>query len=107
MSKELEAQQVVIKNLLNLAQENPELRILPMVDTECVPSDDYGSWVARWDTAEIDSVFVKDERIYRKSDDFEGLVDEVMHDFEFSNEKARSVVEGYEWEKVILVNIVP
>ncbi|WP_038275506.1 hypothetical protein, partial [Ruminiclostridium papyrosolvens] len=107
MSKEIEAQQVVVKNLLSLVQENPELRILPLVDTECVPSDDYGSWVARWDTAEIDYVLVKNERTNRKSADFEDLVDEVMHDFDFSDEKARKIVDGYEWEKVILVNIVP
>ncbi|EGD47104.1 hypothetical protein Cpap_1496 [Ruminiclostridium papyrosolvens DSM 2782] len=107
MGKEIEAQQENVKNLLNLVQENPELRILPLVDTECVVSDDYGSWVARWDTTEIDFVFVKDERMYRKSADFEDLVDEAMHDFDFSDEKARKIVDGYEWEKVILVNIVP
>lgn len=27
--------------LFRLIEENPTLRVLPLVDTECVPSDDY------------------------------------------------------------------
>ena len=109
MSKEIEAQQVVVENLLSLVQENPELRILPLVDTECVVSDDYGSWVSRWGTAKIDYVWSHEgsERIFIKSDDFDELVDELTLKAYVSEEKANQIVEEYEWEKVILVNIVP
>lgn len=38
----MKKQQENIKHLLNLIQENPDLEIFPMVDTDCVPSDDFG-----------------------------------------------------------------
>lgn len=109
MNKEIEAQQVVVKNLLSLVQENPELRILPLVDTDCVASDDYGSWVAKWGHGKIDYVWSHEgsERIFIKSDDFDELVNELTLKAYVSEEKANQIVEEYEWEKVILVNIVP
>ena len=107
------SQQENIKNLLTLAQENPELRILPMVDTYCVPSDDFRSWVAEWGKSEIDEIWCYEgaERIYCKSDDYDYLVEEKIGEIECDDNSddlellARIKVDAYNWEKVIIVRI--
>jgi len=108
----IEKQQENIKNLLKLIQENPELRIVPLVDTECVPNDDFGSWVAGWGSAEVDEIWISDERIYLKSEDYDELIEEAMEEIVCDDESqleilAENKVDNLEWEKVIIVRINP
>lgn len=103
----IEAQQESIKNLLNLIQENPDLRIIPLVDTECVPGDDFNSWVAGWGKSQIEEVWENPnkDRIYIKSEDYDVLLDETVDLGIETDEEARKHVDGYPWEKVIIVRI--
>lgn len=115
MRKEIEIQQENIQKLMKLAKENPDLRILPMVEVECVPSDDFGWWVAQFGKVSIDEVYVIDERIYIRSEDEEELVDSVAENKDWDKslpddeiyKKSEEVVANYDWEKVILVEINP
>ncbi len=104
-------QQENIKQLFRLIKENPTLRILPLVDTECVPSDDYNSWVAQWGTARIEEIWEDNnyERIFQKSYDFDDLVQKAMDEDEYdlNEEEARKIVNNFTWEKVIVVKIHP
>ncbi len=105
----LKSQQENIQSLLELIKENPGLKILPLVETDCVPDDGYCSWVNQWGTAEIEEVWHPEgaERIYIKSDDFEGLVEELYSKSDYSEEYTEKIVNSYDWQKVILVRIVP
>lgn len=103
--KKIEIQQDNIKQLLQLISENPELEIVPMVETECVGGDDYSCWSAEWGKAEIDEYYNSDERIYFKSTDYEELIDE-RTDTE-SEEEAYFIVDNLEWVKAIVVHIEP
>jgi len=114
MRTEMEIQQENIKKLIELAQENPDLRIVPMVNTECVNSDDYSYWIANWGKAEIDEIWCYEggERLYSRSNDYDTLVDEAMDEIVCDDEVnwdivAKAKVDAYEWEKVITVNIQP
>lgn len=110
MKTEMEIQQENIKELIRLVQENPDLRIVPMVDTECVYDDSFSYWIANWGKAEIDEIYNHEggERLYSKSNDYDTLVDEEMFENEELTEKeAKNKVNGYEWEKVITVSIQP
>jgi len=102
-------QQKNVKHLLELIQANPELRIVPIVDTECVPSDDFNSWVAGWGEARLEEIWenLDRERIYIKYYDYDDLVDEIRDETEeeISEEKAQRIVDSYGWEKVIIVKI--
>ena len=104
-------QQENTKQLFRLIEENPTLRILPLVDTECVPSDDYNSWIAQWGTARIEEIWEDNnyERIFQKSYDFDDLVLKVMDEDEYdlNEEEARKIVNNFTWEKVIVVKIHP
>lgn len=107
-------QQEKIKNLLQLIQENPEFEILPMVETEVVGGDDYSWWAGSWGKARLDEAYFAEEMIYFKSHSYDSLVDEKADELwdsysELSNdelyEKAKAIVDGYEWKKIIVVRI--
>jgi hypothetical protein len=105
--------QEYVRSLLKLISENPELPILPMVYTDCVPSDDFASWAASWGHSEIDEYILKDDRIYFKSEDYDELVDmeyndspEDITDGE-ARKQAKGKVDTYPWVKAIIVRIYP
>ena len=103
---------------IRLVADNPELPIMPMVDTECVKDDGYGWWSAGMGIPEIDEYYVEDERIYLKSDDLEELA-ETFIDNNYDEEPYKSmteeefeivaeeVVANYEWTKAIILPIKP
>lgn len=110
MRKETEIQQENFKNLLKLIQENPDLKIVPMVDTEVVANDGFGWWVGFWGKAELGEIYTSDERIYIKDNDYEDLVDEYIDkSFEDVTDKeieiAEKAIDKLNWIKVILVHI--
>lgn len=109
-----ERQQENIKQLLKLIKDNPELEILPMVDCECVPNDDFAYWMGEWGVAEVDHYYCRDERVYFKNDDFEELVDNWIEcnyekyprsNNELLEERAMTEIESYNWVKAIVVKI--
>lgn len=116
MRTEIEIQQENVQSLLDLIKENPELKILPMIDAEIVSDDTYGWWAGSFGKAEIDHIWNNGERIYFKSGaeedliekEFDLIYDEIFsHDIEpdpsIINQMATSRVNEYEWEKVIVV----
>ena len=114
----IQTQQEKITNLLKLISENPELEILPMVDSECVQGDEYSNWLAAWGNARVDYYYSSDERIYFKEYDFDELVenhiDNICDEKEYAyadNEDLQTIgfnaVEAYDWVKAIIVNIDP
>lgn len=104
-------QQERIKHLLQLIQENPDLPIIPMVDTEVVCSDDFGSWLGSWGNARLDEYYHTDDRVYFREYDEEDLEQQIIDDYEEEitdeelEKKAKEIVASYEWIKCIAVRI--
>lgn len=118
MKKSMENQKENVQELLRLIQENPDLRIIPMVYTECVGDDCHCSWASSWGKARIDEVWFSDEKIYALSLDFDELVEDEYERLlpenctdeaykEKIEKQAEENVNAYDWEKVILVDIDP
>jgi hypothetical protein len=116
LSKDIEKQQENIRTLLVLVHENPDLRIIPMVDTECVVDDCCAWWVSSWGKATIEEIYFnyKQEKVYIKAQDYDSLVDEEYDKFfganiddETAMKLAREKVDAYSWENVIAVTIEP
>lgn len=119
MKKQIEIQKENVKTLLDLVKENPDLRILPMVDYEVVGGDDYSNWGGSFGKAEIDYTWNNGERIHFMSHDFEELIENEVerldnaaqvfsekHPLWRSNEeRAEKMVKNLDWEKVIVVQI--
>jgi hypothetical protein len=102
------------EELFKLIKENPELEIVPMVDSEVVSGDDYSSWMGAWGKSRLDEYYCGDERIYF-GDDKEDLMQELI-DNNYDNKwegktdeemetMAKEIVNGYEWIKCIAVRI--
>jgi len=101
-----------IKNLVKLITENPNLKVVPIVDSDLF-CEDYSSCLGKIGNVYIDEIYYSDERYYLKSFDDEDLAEEVAEnivlDYQLNDDEimdmARKEVESYKWETVIVVNI--
>lgn len=111
MKTEIEIQKENVKSLIDLVNENPELRILPMVDSEIVASDEFTSWAASFGNAEIDYIWHNGEKIHFKSSDEEELIEKEIEKLSYCGkrwersveEEAEMNIQNLPWEKVIAV----
>lgn len=113
----IEQQKENMVKLLELVKENPDLRILPMVEYEVCGGDDFACWAGAFGKAEIEDVWLDEtgERGHFMSDDFDDLVEYKKDNF--SDEEVAGMtddeidalavqkVDALPWEKVIVVRI--
>ena len=93
------------EELFKLMQENPELPVVAMVDSEIVQDDGY--------SRSIEEYFIGEERIhFREEDDFDEVEETLTDgqvcydDFEaMSDEEAVGAYNSLPWIKAIVVNI--
>lgn len=113
MIKQSELQNERVKELLKLIEENPHLRIVPMVDSEIVADDGFSWWVGSFGKAQVDDIYSSDERLHLRSEDEDSLIEDLCDNMEVEDnltddeiyELAKKEVSEYEWEKVITVKI--
>lgn len=83
------------EELFRLMQENPDLPVVPMVDSEIV-ADDCGYWLGSWGRACVDEYFISEqaERVFFKSDDdvFDVLERHVDEKYYIDDEKAQTII---------------
>lgn len=105
------------ETLLNLIKENPDLPVVPLVDSEVVADDYYNWWLAAWGRAEIKEIYVGRERIHIKDEDDE---EEVLCDmvgckysmtpdgrdvYDLTDEEWDALYKSIPWTKCIVVRI--
>jgi hypothetical protein len=114
--KKIDKQQNDFKHLIKLIEENPELKVIAMVDSEIVEDDGHMWWVGGWGSASVEEVWSHDERMSIRSEDEDSLIDEVCNNIcdepnyasltdEELERAAKQIIAGYKWEKVIAVKI--
>lgn len=100
------------EELFKLMQENPDLPIVPMVDSYVV-ADDGGYWLGSWGGSYVDEYFYSEqaERYFFKSDDdvFD-VLERCLNDEDFealpeSEEECRPYYDKLPWTKAIIVYI--
>jgi len=107
MSKEAEHREELFK----LMRENPDLPIVPMVDSEIVADDGYCRWRGAWGGSYIGEYLTGEECIYFREDDDPYEVDKVLtemcddYDENTSDEEAAKAYAELPWIKAIIVNI--
>lgn len=99
--------------LFRLMQENPELPVVPMVDSDIVADDRYNLWMGSWGNSHIgEYVLGRDYTHFREDDDW-GNVEWTLLDgfvnygtFEgLTDEEVKSGYAALPWIKAIIVNI--
>lgn len=97
------------EELFRLIKENPDLPILPMVDSEIVADDGYARWTASWGSAYVGEYIVGDERVYFKDEDeAEDVLNDCIGGKDFYTVPEAEVERRYNelpWIKAIIVNI--
>ncbi|MEG0728152.1 MAG: hypothetical protein RR420_00880 [Anaerovoracaceae bacterium] len=116
-------QQEKVYILLNLIKENPDLKVIPMIDSDICCSD-HNWYNGTWGDSEIDEAYYYNDRIYLKLHDRDELVEEYMqnicdaeitndvttdeeteYSYESLKERASQIVDNLNWEKIIVVYI--
>ncbi|MBR0027596.1 MAG: hypothetical protein IJP58_03005 [Clostridia bacterium] len=99
------------EELFKLMRENPDLPVVPMVHQDCTEYEDFGWYLCSWGSAEIDEYLIVDERVFRKGWDDEEFVVEALFGYEnmmlMTDEEVKTAYENADWEKAIMVNIIP
>ena len=107
------------EKFLMLVKENPNLPIIPMVDSEVVADDGYSSWLGSFGDCRIDSYvslkYYGEERFFTRYEDEyilkeyfeEQIADELGADdiYECIEKLAREKIEKLPWVKAIIVDI--
>lgn len=100
-----------LQKLIDIIKQNPDLRVVPIVDSEIVASENYGYWVGSIGKSKVTNIHYGEERYYLGEDE-EELIEEYMdanYESPLSDEElekqAEEEIKNYKWEKVIVVYI--
>lgn len=104
------------EKLLDLIQKNPELPIVPLVDSEVVAGDEFGWWLGQWGKADVTEYYLGREGIHFKDDDEENILSDLDgcrygHDqddrdiYELSDDEWNKLYASIPWTKAIVVHI--
>jgi len=106
-----------LESMFKLIKENPDLPIIPMVDSQIVVDEGFCSWMGSWGRSHIDEYYKSDERIYFKSEDEEELIQDTIDNFDEEDEDgniltldeiihlSENIVADYDWIKCIAIDI--
>ena len=104
-----------IEKLINLAKENPDLPIVPMVDGE-IAAEEYGYWMGSWGNCEVKEYYLGEEKLHFKDDDMEEVLCDMVgchygcdkngNDiYEMSENEWNQLYQSLSWVKCIVVYI--
>lgn len=104
------------EELLKLIKENPDLPVVPMVDSEIVVDDSYQYWLGRWGRSEVTEYYLGNERVHFRSDDEEDVMSDLegckygcnpqgRDIYDLSDEEWDALYKSIPWIKCIVVYI--
>lgn len=102
------------EKLFRLMQENPDLPVIPFVDTDVVAGDEFGSWMGSWGAARVDEfVFPPADYepvIFKSDDDVFDTLEKCLPEEKFAvlpetEEECRLIYNSLPWTKAIIVFI--
>ena len=76
------------EELFKLMQENPELPVVAMVDSEIVQDDGYSRWMGAWGSSSIEEYFIGEERIHFREENYPGFAG-VLQQYIFFYERGK------------------
>jgi len=104
-----EAEKRSREKLFRLMRENPDLPVVPMVDSEVVADDSYSYWMGYWGNAELSGYILTDDRVlFRGLSDDEEVLDalgEYAGWEDWPDEKVDEAVKNFPWIECIVVYI--
>lgn len=104
----------VISELIQLVKDNPELEVVPMVDSDIV-GDDWAVYAAQLAVAQIDEYVIspRDNTVmFKGDDDVFGTLEEYFCGADYDElpedlEGCRPIYDNLPWKRAIIVYIKP
>ena len=97
------------EELFKLMQENPELSVIPIVDSDIINKEWLSWYIGRLDSPEIDEYLVVYEIIHTKlSDDLWDVLEASYGEFKVSKMTEEEAAEAYQrlpWIKAIMLYV--
>lgn len=102
------------ENLFKLIQENPDLPVIPFVDSEVVAGGDFGRWMGSWGSARVDEYIFPpadyEPVIFKSSKDVFDTLEKCLSEDEFdalpeSEAECRDIFNALPWTEAIIVSI--
>ena len=105
-----------LDKLFDLIKENPNRRVIPLVDSNVVIDVGYSYWLGAIGEPRLDDLYMPKDHIYLKSNDKDEVVEQFLDDHYFDEvfqtysekeqyQKAKAYVASLSWEPVIVVPI--
>ena len=103
--------------LLKLINDNPELPVVPLVNSEVVVDDSCCYWLGTWGPASIEEYYLGDEKVHIKSmDDEEDVLTDLQGSifgrlpdgrdvYDLSDDEWDELYKSIPWTKAIVVYI--
>lgn len=103
--------------IIKLIEENPDLPILPIVDSEVVPYKG-GYWLGEWGHCEVTDYYKGNTRIHFRDEDEEDVLNDMVgckweydsqgrYIYDLTDEEWDALYKSIPWEKCIAVYITP
>ena len=92
--------------IIKLIEENPELPVVPMVDSEVV-ADDGGYWLGKWGRCEITEYYEGREYIHFRDDDEENVLNDLVGCKYGYDSQGRDIYDLTDAERDALYKSVP
>ncbi len=101
------------EELFRLMRENPELPVVPMVDSEIVCDDGYARWRGAFGSAHVGQYIISEECIHFRDDTDWGEIEETLTDGQITYEEyeaateaeAMAIYAALPWIEAIIVDI--
>ena len=102
--------------IIKLIEENPDLPVVPMVDSEVVADDSYSYWMGKWGRCEVTEYYNGREYIHFRDDDEEDVLNDMVgckysHDpqgrdiYDLTDDEWNELYKSIPWIKCIVVYI--
>ena len=91
-----------IEQLLQLIKDNPDLPIVPMVDSEIVGDDCCQNWLGKWGRSEVTEYYSGREYIHFKDDDEEDVLSDLVGCDYYCDPQGNDITDlsDEEWDKL-------
>lgn len=92
--------------IIKLIEENPNLPIVPMVDSEVV-ADDGGYWLGKWERCEVTEYYQGREYIHFRDDDEEDVLKDMVGCKYYCDTQGRDITDLTDEEWNVLYESIP
>jgi hypothetical protein len=102
--------------IIKLIEENPDLPVVPMVDSEVVADDSYTYWMGKWGECKVTEYYLGNEKVHFRDDDEEDVLCDMSgckydHDpqgryiYDLTDDEWDALYKSIPWTKCIVVYI--